>query len=81
MVSVSNCVIYILPLLLSYNCDDIVVSCCDKQHLYVLHFVLVANWGGGGGGGAEGGGRGVGGGGGGYWGVGGGGGGCYNEIL
>ena len=31
LVSVSNCVIYILPLLLSYKYDDIAVSCCDKH--------------------------------------------------
>ena len=32
LVSVSNCVSYILPFMLSYKYDDIVVSCCDKQH-------------------------------------------------
>ena len=33
LVSVSNCVIYILQLLLSYKYDDVVVSCRYKQQL------------------------------------------------
>ena len=44
LVSISYCVIYILPLLLSYKYDDI-VSYCDKQHLYVFIILLVANLG------------------------------------
>ena len=35
------CVIYNLPLLSSCKYDDIVVRRCDKQHFYVLYFVLV----------------------------------------
>ena len=35
LVSVANCVIYILPFLLSYKYADIVVSCCDKRNVYV----------------------------------------------
>ena len=44
LVSASNCVIYILPLLLSYNNYDaiIVMSCCGKQHFYVLNVSLLA---------------------------------------
>ena len=34
LVSVSNCVIYILPLLLSYKYDYIVVACCDSICTY-----------------------------------------------
>ena len=45
LVSVSNCVIYILPLLLSSKYDDIVVSCCGQHHFYMYIF-LVARWGG-----------------------------------
>ena len=44
LVSVSDCVIYILPLLWSYKYDAVVVTCCDKQHFYVLIFWLVAHW-------------------------------------
>ena len=39
LVSGRNRVIYILPLMLSYKYDDIVVSCCDKQHFHVLFLV------------------------------------------
>ena len=48
LVSGSNRVIYILPLLLSYKYNDIVVSwpCCDKQHFSGLNFLLVDHWGG-----------------------------------
>ena len=42
LVSDNNCVICILPSMLRYKYDDIiVVSCCDKQHFYLLNFVLV----------------------------------------
>ena len=40
LVSVSYCVIYILPLLFSYKHDDIVVSRCDKQHLLSVLFAV-----------------------------------------
>ena len=52
-VSVSNCVIYIIPFLLNYKYDDIVLPCCDQQHLYMLNMLLGGGvgWGGGGGGG------------------------------
>ena len=33
----------VAQLLLSYKYDNIMVSCCDKQHFYVLDFLLVAN--------------------------------------
>ena len=36
LASVGNGAIYILPMLPSYKYDDIVVTCCDKQHFYVL---------------------------------------------
>ena len=39
LVSVSDCLIYNLPLLSSSKYDDIVVSCCDKQHLYGLNLL------------------------------------------
>ena len=43
-VSVSNRVIYIHPSQLSYNYDDIVVSCCNMQHFLHVIFFLSANW-------------------------------------
>ena len=70
LVSVSNCVIYILPLMLSYKYDDIVVS-CDKQHFTCSFVCWWPRGGGGRGGGGLGGGGGTGvggGGGGGGWG-------------
>ena len=43
--SVSNCFIYIIPLLPSYKYDDIiVVSCCEKQNFSALICSLVAHW-------------------------------------
>ena len=55
LVSVTNCVIYIVSLLLNYEYDDIVgvVLRQGKQHFYVLILLLLAYWGRGGGGGAR----------------------------
>ena len=48
IVSVSKCVIYILPLLWSSKYDAVVVSCCDKQCFNVLIFFWwpIRGWGG-----------------------------------
>ena len=44
LVSVSKCVIYILPLLLIYNYDDVVAASCHMQHLlYALSFFLLVD--------------------------------------
>ena len=36
--------IYILALLLGYKYDDILLSCCDKQHCYMQILLVAAKY-------------------------------------